>query len=334
MDPTQSADTKDLTCKDYYFDSYAHFGIHEEMLKDQVRTLSYRNAILGNRDLFEGKIVLEVGAGTGIMCMFAAQAGAKHVYGIECSAIANQAVEIIKENHLEDVITIIKGKVEEVTLPVEKVDIIISEWMGYFLFYESMLDTVIYARDKWLKEGGLIFPDRAKLMLLGIEDEDYHHRTIDFWDNVYGFKMNTIKEIALFEPLVDVVPDTQPITDSCCIFDLDINTVKKEDLNFTSPFKLNCKYSEYMYALVGYFDIFFPGKEVSFSTSPYDRETHWKQTVFYFRDKIWCCCGDVLEGTVECKKVEKNPRDLDVHFSLQLNQKGHLITMDQKYRIR
>lgn len=86
-------------------------------------------------------------------------------------------------------ITIIKGKVEEVTLPVEKVDIIISEWMGYFLFYESMLDTVIYARDKWLvvmdggndtqKEGVLIFPDRAKLMLLGIEDEDYHHRTID-----------------------------------------------------------------------------------------------------------------------------------------------------------
>ena len=46
--------------------------------------------------------------------------------------------------------TIIKGKVEEVDLPVEGVDIIISEWMGYCLFYESMLNTVIYARDKWL----------------------------------------------------------------------------------------------------------------------------------------------------------------------------------------
>ena len=86
-------------------------------------------------------------------------------------------------------ITLIHGKVEEVELPVEKVDILISEWMGYFLFYESMLDTVLYARDKWLvelrglhhvqKEGGLIFPDRAKLMLLGIEDEEYRHRTID-----------------------------------------------------------------------------------------------------------------------------------------------------------
>lgn len=48
------------------------------------------------------------------------------------------------------VVTIIKGKVEEVELPVEGVDIIISEWMGYCLFYESMLNTVIYARDKWL----------------------------------------------------------------------------------------------------------------------------------------------------------------------------------------
>ncbi len=48
------------------------------------------------------------------------------------------------------VITIFKGKVEEVELPIEKVDIIISEWMGYCLFYESMLNTVIFARDKWL----------------------------------------------------------------------------------------------------------------------------------------------------------------------------------------
>lgn len=48
------------------------------------------------------------------------------------------------------VITIFKGKVEEVELPVDKVDIIVSEWMGYSLFYESMLNTVIFARDKWL----------------------------------------------------------------------------------------------------------------------------------------------------------------------------------------
>ena len=55
------------------------------------------------------------------------------------------------------------GKIEEVTLPVEKVDIIISEWMGYCLLYESMLETVLFARDKWLAEGGLLFPDKGML---------------------------------------------------------------------------------------------------------------------------------------------------------------------------
>jgi protein arginine N-methyltransferase 1 len=45
---------------------------------------------------------------------------------------------------------VLKGKMEEIVLPVEKVDIIISEWMGYFLLYESMLDSVLWARDKYL----------------------------------------------------------------------------------------------------------------------------------------------------------------------------------------
>ena len=64
----------------------------------------------------------------------------------------------------------------QVTLPVDKVDIIISEWMGYFLFYESMLDTVIYARDKWLVPGGIIMPDKATLSLCAIEDGEYKVR--------------------------------------------------------------------------------------------------------------------------------------------------------------
>uniref|UniRef100_A0A914X1K6 Uncharacterized protein n=1 Tax=Plectus sambesii TaxID=2011161 RepID=A0A914X1K6_9BILA len=71
----------EMTSKDYYFDSYAHFGIHEEMLKDEVRTLTYRNAIYHNKHLFKGKVVLDVGSGTGILSMFAAKAGAKKVIG-------------------------------------------------------------------------------------------------------------------------------------------------------------------------------------------------------------------------------------------------------------
>ena len=67
----------------------------------------------------------------------------------------------------------IKGKIEEIELPVDKVDIIVSEWMGYFLFYESMLNSVVFARDKWLAPGGIILPDKATVYICGIEDGDY-----------------------------------------------------------------------------------------------------------------------------------------------------------------
>lgn len=103
----------------------------------------------------------------------------------------------------------VQGKVEEITLPVDKVDIIVSEWMGYFLFYESMLDTVLYARDKWLKEGGIIMPDRASLSLVAVEDGDYKAEKINFWDNVYGFDMSCIRSLAILEPLVDSVTPQQ-----------------------------------------------------------------------------------------------------------------------------
>ena len=138
--------SEEMTSKDYYFDSYAHFGIHEEMLKDEVRTLTYRNSMYHNKHLFKDKIVLDVGCGTGILSMFAAKAGAKQVYGVDMSGIVEQARLIVDKNGFSDKVTIIRGKIEEIKLPVEKVDIIISEWMGYCLFYESMLDSVLFAR--------------------------------------------------------------------------------------------------------------------------------------------------------------------------------------------
>ena len=140
------------------------------MLKDSVRTRAYQRAIENNPSDFEDKIVLDIGCGTGILSIFAARAGAKHVYAVENAEIALFAKEIVKKNGLEHKITILKGKMEEIELPVKKVDIIISEWMGYFLLYESMLDSVLWARDRYLVPSGKMLPDKATMYVAMIED--------------------------------------------------------------------------------------------------------------------------------------------------------------------
>lgn len=89
------------------------------------------------------------------------------------SSIIEKAKEIVAVNGLSDRITLLQGKMEEVQLPFPKVDMIISEWMGYFLLYESMLDTVLYARDTYLAPGGKIFPDKATMYVAAIEDGEY-----------------------------------------------------------------------------------------------------------------------------------------------------------------
>jgi protein arginine N-methyltransferase 1 len=93
---------------------------------------------------------------------------------------ASLTVRIAALSHLPfSVITLVKGKLEETELPIQQFDIIISEWMGYFLLYESMLDTVLLARDKYLKPGGLIFPDTATMYICAIEDQEYKEEKIN-----------------------------------------------------------------------------------------------------------------------------------------------------------
>ena len=199
-----------------------------------------------NKHLFKNKIVLDVGCGTGILSMFAAKAGAAHVYGVDMSGIVEQAKQIVNRNGLGDRVTIIRGKIEEISIPVEQVDIIISEWMGYCLFYESMLDTVLYARDKWLAPNGLMFPDKATLYVTAIEDRQYKDDKINWWDDVYGFDMSCIRKVALQEPLVDVVDRNQVVSNACLLKEIDIQTVTKEDIPFSSPFTVTMKRNDYV----------------------------------------------------------------------------------------
>uniref|UniRef100_A0A8B9KEB5 Protein arginine methyltransferase 8 n=1 Tax=Astyanax mexicanus TaxID=7994 RepID=A0A8B9KEB5_ASTMX len=110
--------------------------------------------------------------------------------------------------------------------------------------------------------------DRAALYIVAIEDRQYKDFKIHWWENVYGFDMTCIRNVAMKEPLVDIVDSKQVVTNACLIKEVDIYTVKPEDLSFTSTFCLQIQRNDYVHALVTYFNIEFTKchKKTGFST--------------------------------------------------------------------
>src|SRR4249919_1094887 len=108
---------------------YAEFEVHRTMICDRVRTEAFRRAI--DSVVRPGDIVLDVGAGSGILSVFAARAGAARVYAVEQTSIAVLAQELATANEVEQIVHVIHDDVLNVEPP-ERVDVVVSEWLGGF----------------------------------------------------------------------------------------------------------------------------------------------------------------------------------------------------------
>lgn len=321
----------------YYFNSYSHVGIHEEMLKDEVRTNSYRDAIVKNAEYIKGKVVLDIGCGTGILSMFAASAGASQVIGIDNSEVLEEARKIVKANGLQETVTLIRGKVEEIDLPIDQVDVIVSEWMGYALLYESMLDTVLHARDKWLTGGGLILPNIARMTIEAIDDKEYWDGKVAFWNDVYGYDMTTLRPLPLMEPIVEIVPPENVLSDRCTFKAIDINTVKAKELDFEAPFTVRTSRAGTCHGFVIAFDIDFdadlappkaefaaadapkkaePWEKVTFSTGCQTTPTHWKQAICLLDPPMELEEGAEITGSINMYRDDTASRTYHVDIAM------------------
>ncbi|KAL8851933.1 MAG: hypothetical protein Q9221_003144 [Calogaya cf. arnoldii] len=310
----------------HYFSSYDHSDIHETMLRDSVRTDAYRDFIYENKNFFAGKVVLDVGCGSGILSLFCAKAGAAKVIAVDNSSIINKAREIVFVNGLSDKIQCLSGKVEELILPVKQVDIIVSEWMGYCLMYEAMLDSVLWARDHYLAPDGLMIPSHATLRLSLFADDDEIADKVTYWSSVYGFDMSCMLARPYEE--VDIRTVRSQAVPSCSeiVLQLPLHTITKDELTFSGvDFVLEAERDiEELQGFVIHFDIAFAAKrehdiqeaKVTFSTGPSGRETHWQQALALIDTSTAKAAslkkGEQVRGSLGLRKGDENSRDLEV----------------------
>jgi len=175
---------------------YAETEVHRTMICDRIRTECFRRAI--ESVVRPGDVVLDVGAGTGILSMFAARAGAARVYAVERTTIAALAEAMAEQNGFGEVIQVIHNDLIDVELP-EPVDVIVSEWLGGFGIDEGMLPPVIAARDRWLKPGGVMIPRTVTAWTALVHDR-YLAETVGFLRGApYGLRLDGLVEMTVNE---------------------------------------------------------------------------------------------------------------------------------------
>ncbi|CAK9083972.1 Protein arginine N-methyltransferase 1.1 (AtPRMT11) (Arginine methyltransferase pam1) (Histone-arginine N-methyltransferase PRMT11) [Durusdinium trenchii] len=226
--------------------SYNDLGVHREMLEDRVRTEAFREAIF---QTCQDKVVLEVGCGSGILSVFAAQAGARRVVAVEADVeMAELAQEVVDGNGVD--VNVLSGRVEEVAQVVDqaldgqKVDVLISEWMGFMLVCEDMFRSVVFARDRWLAEGGQMLPRRCQLFAAPFSHMELVERQTGFWGSKpYGVDLSVLAFPALDQhlcrPVIGSLTQQQLLSDGDLLFELDCqkaarDAVRQRDCHFTA----------------------------------------------------------------------------------------------------
>jgi SAM-dependent methyltransferase len=268
--------------------SYDTIRSHLEMLQDRVRTEAYLDAI---REIVKpGDTVLDFGCGTGVLSIFSERAGAERVYAVDRSRMLSYAKTIFDENNCTRIVPVF-GEGDQVELP-SKVDVIISEWMGHFLFAERMLEPLVHLRDKYLKPGGRIIPQQCSLHLGLVNTGEYFNDLSFLCTRPYGIDFSRIGDWPFNEVGVMRMRAEDLLPETLCIGQFDLTTVKGTPRRLSG--QIAAREEAILYGMCGWFESqLSPG--VQLSTSPFSTPTHWLHFHFPFARPLQVHAGETIE---------------------------------------
>ena len=306
---------------DNYLKPYGDIELQRRMVSDRFRTDAFAAAI---REVVQpGDVVLDVGTGTGILSMFAAKAGARKVYGIDATDIAEVATDLVKANGLSDQIQILRGRAGELQLD-QKVDLIISEWLGNAAFAEGMLHAVLDARDHNLTQAGRMLPSKVRVLIAPLDEPIlYNTDGPGFWrEPIHDLDFSSLQEVELTQgrTMQIRVEPAAVLAPGQALLELDLLTASMEDVWFEGQLE----FVPVREGVLNGFCLWFEAelsRSVVLDTGPFSPETHWAQTYMSFSPRP-VRAGERVEVSVDFS-FDPDPAAVRRYVDLRLGVGEH-----------
>jgi histone-arginine methyltransferase CARM1 len=257
---------------------------------------------------------------------------------VEASDAAETARLLIRKNNMSHIITVIKGKVEEVELP-EMVDVVVSEPIGFLLVHERMLESYVAARDRFVKpeilnsnQKHFMYPAQGTICVLPFTDpalvQDVATKS-QFWrtSDFYGVDLSCLERHALaqnfsqpvigyFDTNILIASEDEIVTHA-----IDFRTahVRKDFVDIDIPFRFCISRTTIMHGLGCWFDADFFGSEnhVVLSTSPKFPGTHWYQVRLLLSRPLAVNVGQIVVGHMRMKVNAKFSYDIELEAEIE-----------------
>lgn len=261
------------------------------MLQDVVRTTAYDEAL--RRTVTPGCRVIDFGTGTGVLSIFAARHGAGQIDAIERTAFVHNA-RLIAAASGQPHIRFHHDNHESFSTD-EQADVLVSEWMGHFLFYEAMLEPLIAVRNRWLKPAGVMVPSKVMAHAGLVTDEQCYEDLAFLMWQPYGIDFSCIADTPLKQcHLVALEPDQMLET----VFDLgtmDMGTIERTPELLQGRARVEREAT--VYGIVAWFSMELC-TDFTIGTGPADPETHWYQVFFPFVEPVEVSPAEELTITI------------------------------------
>lgn len=306
---------------DNFLKAYGDIELQRRMVSDRPRTNAFAIAI--REAVRPSDVVLDVGTGTGILAMFAAKAGARKVYAVDATDIAEVAADLVKANGLSDQIQILRGRAGDLQLD-QKVDLIISEWLGNAAFAEGMLHAVLDARDSNLAANGRMLPAKVRVLIAPLDEPIiYNTDGPGFWrKRIHDLDFSSLQDVELtqgrttqirIEPAAVLAPGQ-------IILELDLLTASTGDVWSVNQFE----FIPIRDGVLNGFCLWFEAdlsRSVTLDTGPFSPETHWGQSYMPFSPRP-VRAGERVEVNVDFF-YDPDPVDVRRYVDLRLGVGEH-----------